>query len=135
MKTLKKINIFAFLILILSCDNRTNIKILRDEYLPRSIEGKIIEIELWRGSILSLTLKNSSTEKKISIHTDYEILMQIKSGDYFKKFANSNKCFIKRGDSIIYIDCTQLSDEERDSLGNIQEWKPQEKNKWELNKN
>lgn len=134
MKKIKILNVIVFIIFSLSCENRTYIEILKKEYIPKELEGGIDSIELWKGSILSLQIKNKSKIEKISVHTDYKILMQIRKGDYFKKIANSNKCIIKRGDSIINIDCNQFTDEERDSLGKIQEWKPEEKNSWRLSK-
>lgn len=132
MKPFKILIALLFFILIFSCENKTYIEILREEYIPKSVSGTVNDIELWKGSTLSLHLKNNSKEEVFSIHTDHKILMEIKKGDYFKKRANSNKCFIERGDSIIYIDCWEFSDEERDSLGRVEEWKPEEKNHWKL---
>ncbi len=134
MKILSLFFVLSLLVTLSTCNNNSWTKYYKEEYIPKSIEGKISDIELWKGSTLGLKIENKLKEDEISIHTDYDILMQIKKGDYFKKIANSNKCFIERGDSIIYIDCYRLSDQERKSIRKLNEWKPEEKNHWELKK-
>ena len=135
MRVLNILFVLSLVIIFISCEDKSWIKYLKTEYIPKSSEGKIEDIELGKGSILGLKMMPlSGKEEDISIHTDFEILMQIKKGDYFKKIANSNKCIIERGDSIIYIDCYRLTDQERDSLGKIEEWKLEEKNHWESKK-
>lgn len=133
MRTLNILSILCLVTILQACDNETWIEYLKTEYIPKSAEGKIIDIKLTKGAGINLILSSKlKSEEFVGIHTDDEILMQIKKGDYFKKKANSNKCFIERGDSIIYIDCYRLTDQERDSLGKIDEWKPKEKNHWDL---
>ncbi|NNT73250.1 hypothetical protein HKT18_13580 [Flavobacterium sp. IMCC34852] len=123
---MKKIVLIS-LLCVLSCNQNTMIDEYM-EYFPRKEEGFIKEIEKYKGGGYVLTIEKNKNIENISV---YETVGGIcKKNDYFIKLENSNKCLLKRNDSLICIDCLNILEEERDSLGKINEWKSFEKNYW-----
>ncbi len=114
--------------LFFSCDNRSRMDIMRD-YISIELEGKIKKVELvYKGCTFEITLEN---KKNIDINGGgCEVLSQIKIGDYFKKFANTNKCLVIRKDSIMFLNGIYFIKIDRDSLGKIVEWNKSRINKW-----
>ncbi len=141
-----KITIFIlFSSIVTSCDNRSGAEALhdylKDELLPKNLEGFVKKTELWKGCYYDIDLKTKTGKiEKIRISNDCDILFQIKKGDYINKIINSNKCSITRNDSIIYIDCFDLkrqTDKDKSLLTDlkIEQWDRAIINKWTLKKN
>src|SRR5690606_19647309 len=88
-------------IISFNCDNRTTVEMYKEELITPAFEGIVNSTELWKGGGLIVSL----TEKKqtVGITNDHSVLEEIKREDFFKKLANSNKCYIRRGDSIFYF--------------------------------
>ena len=132
----KQFNILIIVIFILIVfitpkifDNITMYDIYKNENLPMEIKGKIINIEFYKGGNITLTIQEKR-RKNIAINPSLKDAMQI--GDFFEKKKNSNKCIIKRNDSIYYFDCFKIPQEIKDSLGEIQEWPRDIVGKWKL---
>ena len=123
---MKKI-ILISLLCFLSCNQTTMLDVYR-EYLPKKTEGVVDEVIKYKGDGYELKLERSG--KMESIGVNESVGKKARVGDYFMKIENSNKCKLKRNDSIICLDCIKISKEDRDSLGKISEWKMFEKNKW-----
>lgn len=78
----------------------------------------------------TLMLRNNQIKSKVFVSNKNVHL--VRRGDYFIKFKDSNKCIIKRNDSIMYIDCIDFYPLEiRDSLDEIQEWPRETVGKWQ----
>lgn len=120
--------ILVFSIFISSCNNQSMIDVYR-ENLVLKIEGEVKDIELYKGGGILLSVNTSDKEDKIGL--DNKNFTSIKIGDYFIKHENSNKCLIRRNDSIIYLDCYKIPKEIRDSLGLIKEWPRDKKGFWQ----
>ena len=102
------------------------------ENISEGVEGTIREIEKYKGGGYLLTIKSNKQFKNIGV---YKTVGEVcKKNDYFKKIKNSNKCILKRSDSLICLDCINIEKETRDALGQIEEWKSFEKNKWKITK-
>lgn len=98
------------------------------EYLPKQLEGVVNEIVKYKGGGYDLIIDNSGEMESIAVSKS--VGAQTNLGDYFVKIKNSNKCQLKRKDSILCLDCLNLTKEDKDSVGKISEWKMFEKNKW-----
>ena len=110
------------------CSNEMSLyKIYKNENLPLEIEGKVIDIELYKGGNITLTLQ-SKKRKSIAINSKMKNVIRL--GDYFEK--HSNKCIIIRNDSIYHFDCFNIPPEIRDSLDEIEEWPRDIVEKWQL---
>ncbi len=120
--------ILLLILLLFSCDNRSSLDVMRD-YILKEVEGKVKQIQLVsKGCIFQVTLEN---KKNVDLDGGgCEVLSQIKAGDYFKKFANTNKCLVIRKDSIMLLNCGRFTKIDRDSLGKIVEWNKSRINKW-----
>ncbi len=116
-----------------SCNQITMEDIYRDENLPASTNGIVKEKILYKGGNVTLIIMNShKTDSAIAVASRLNNFVQI--GDKFVKVANSNKCIIQRKNSIMYIDCYDIPEEIRDSLGIIDEWPSSKKGHWLINK-
>lgn len=126
---MRKFIIFFVFLSVYSCNNLTMVDVYK-ENLPQEIEGRVREIELYKGGGILLSV--GTIEKYKNIGLDNNFIKGIKVGDYFIKKAHSNKCIIERNDSIIYLDCYDIPKEIRDSLGVIEEWSNYKKGYWHL---
>lgn len=120
--------IFICSISLSSCNSQTMVDVYR-ENLVSKIEGEVKEIELYKGGGIMLLVKTS--EKDDAIGLDNKFFKHIKKGDYFIKNENSNECIVHRNDSIIYLDCFDIPNTIRDSLGVIKEWPKKKKGYWQ----
>lgn len=120
--------IFLLVIILSSCNQTTMFEIEKENLLD-SGEGFIQEIEKFKGGGYLITIKKETKFKKFGV---YKTVGEVcKKNDYFIKFKNSNKCLLKRNDSLICVDCINIEKETRDSLNKIEEWKNFKKNKWQ----
>jgi len=122
---------FSFIVFCFSCDNRTALEIYKEELIIPEFEGIVDSTELWKGGGLVVSLKEK--KETVGITNDNSILKEIKKGDFFKKLPNSNKCYIKRGDSIFYFDCVslkRLDEKTKDSLREVKQWDRNKINHW-----
>src|SRR5690606_3453037 len=125
--------IFFMGILLLSCNNLTLDDIYKNENLTIEAKGKIKDIELYKGGGITLTISEDSGEnKQIAVSRKFRKI--VRKGDFFEKEKGTNKCIIKRNDSIIFLDCfTEIPSELRDSI-EIEEWPKEVKGKWQIRK-
>ena len=124
-------SLFIFFFVFFSC-NQTSMLEINKEYLKSQSEGEIREIEKWKGGGYLLKIKYKEQRNEIGVYKS--VGEYCKKGDYFIKIKNSNKCILKRKDSLICLDCIYIENRYRDSLGQIDEWKSGEKNRWRINK-
>lgn len=123
------LSILIALFILKMCDNTTMYDIYKNENLPKEIKGNIINIELYKGGNITLTIQEKR-RKNIAINSSLKDIIRI--GDFFEKTSSSNKCIISRNDSVYYFDCFKIPKEIRDSLGEIQEWPRDIVGKWTL---
>jgi hypothetical protein len=124
------LSIITFLILFLSCNSLTMKDVYEDENLPMMINGTVENIEIYKvGNITLKVMSKSGKSNHIAVDTILKSI--VRKNDYFEKKANSNKCLIRRNDSIIFIDCFDIPKEIRDSLKTIEEWPKNLKGKWQ----
>ena len=121
----------VILFLMFSCNSITMVDVTK-ENLSVGINGLVSDIVLWRGGAVTLTIYKDGKFEDVGVGKKFYEL--IKKGDYFTKERNSNKCSIKRNDSIICLDCIEIEKEVKDSLGKINEWETNQKNAWKLAK-
>lgn len=112
-----------------SCNQSTMLDIFRDENIPLEIHGKVTEIKKFRGGNVTLKIE------EITGGTDYIavgnlVAEYIRKKDTFEKLPNSNKCLIKRNDSIIFLECFEIPKDIEDQLGEIKEWEKIKTRKW-----
>ncbi len=106
LNTLSKTLWLMLSFVFLSC-NGTMYEEINNVFIPMSIEGKVIEVIYYKGG--NTTLKIQTESKKIDyIGLDDRYKELVKEGDYFKKKANSNKCLLKKGDSVLLLDCARI---------------------------
>ena len=123
-----KARISLFLLpLFFSCNSETMVDVYR-EGLKTGIEGEVKRVELYKGKGTRLVLKSKG--KTQSIGLDNEFFRTLRKGDYFVKKEKSNECIVQRKDSIIYLDCFDIQENLRDSLGTIKEWPLTLKARW-----
>ncbi|MGI0108328.1 hypothetical protein [Salinimicrobium sp. WS361] len=131
---LKYLILLFFGTVIYSCDDRTSAEIYKEEFIAPSKAGKVSSTELWKGGLLVIDLvKTDRSETTAQINNDQHVLNSIKKGDFFEKYPNSNKCLIRRNDSIMLFDCIKLEGLEnktRDSLLPVEQWERQKINQW-----
>ncbi len=114
-----------------SCDNRTVVEMYKEELITPTFEGIVDSTELWKGGGLVVSLKGK--KETVGITNDHSVLEEIRKGDFFKKLPNSNKCYIKRQDSIFYFDCVslkRLNEKDRKGIGKIEQWDRNKINHW-----
>ncbi|MCI5050843.1 MAG: hypothetical protein MRY57_00865 [Candidatus Pacebacteria bacterium] len=122
---------FVYLILFSffqSCAQQTRLELLETEYIEPEVEGKVIDVEIWKGDILAITV-DKKEDNRIGVINYRKILDQIRPGQYFKKVGNSNKCYVRNNDSILYFDIINLDLiplNLKDSLKHYARW-PEEK--------
>ena len=90
----------VILFLMFSCNSITMVDVTK-ENLSVGINGLVSDIVLWRGGAVTLTIYKDGKFEDVGVGKKFYEL--IKKGDYFTKERNSNKCSIKRNDSIIWI--------------------------------
>lgn len=115
----------------LSCKNITMYDIFKNENLPFKVNGLVTNIALYKGGAITLTiLEDSGQKKQIAVSREFREI--VKKGDWFEKEENTNKCIIKRNDSVIFLDCyKEIPAELRDSI-EIEEWPREIVGKWQL---
>lgn len=123
---MKKI-LILILICFYGCNQITMVDVYK-EYFPKKVEGYIKEIEKYKGG--GYVLKIESLKKIESIAINGRIGEKCQIDDYFIKIDKSNKCQLKRKDSIICFDCLTISKKDKDFLGKINEYQNSEKNYW-----
>lgn len=125
---------FCLIVYGYGCDNRTAAEMYKEELIIPAFEGIVDSTELWKGGGLVVSLKEK--KETVGITNNHSVLEEIRKGDFFKKTANSNKCSIKRGDSIFYFDCVnlkRLNQKTKDDLGEINQWDRNKINHWRTN--
>lgn len=105
---------------------------MKKKYIPREIKGVIYDTIRVKGGILSLKLHSSSGDKGISIRNSDAVLAMISKGFYFEKKNSSNKCFVIKGDSIMFFNCYVFSKEDSIKIGDIENWNSDYTNRWML---
>lgn len=113
------------------CDNRGAGKMYKEDFIVPSAEGIIDSTELWKGGLLVIYLNKK--DKIAQVTNDQVVLQEIKKEDFFKKLPNSNKCYVKRNDSVFYFDCINLKrlrKETMDSIGVVSQWERNKINHW-----
>lgn len=101
------------------------------EVIAAQGEGEILRLNYSKGGDGTLILRRNRIKSTITVSGKNVHL--VKKGDYFVKIKDSNKCMVRRNDSIIYLDCMNFYPPEiRDVLGEIQEWPRETIGKWEL---
>lgn len=101
------------------------------EVIAAQGEGEILRLNYSKGGDGTLILRRNRIKSTITVSGKNVHLA--KKGDYFVKIKDSNKCMVRRNDSIIYLDCMNFYPPEiRDVLGEIQEWPRETIGKWEL---
>lgn len=122
----------CFLVLMtISCDDRTRGEIYKEEFLAPGFKGVVDTTELWKGGLLVIRLTDE--DKIIEIINSHKILNEIQKGDLFIKEPGSNRCSIKRSDSIFHFDCIKLElfeNETREELGDVEQWDRGKLNQW-----
>ena len=121
-----------FSVFTMSC-NRTMSDELTEVFIPINIKGKVLEITPYKGGNTTLEIEsNSFLGEHIGLDKKYREIVCV--GDFFVKERNTNKCLIKRNDSIILLDCADreyltsvLGSSATDSL---EMWKPSYLNRW-----
>ncbi|MEM0575816.1 hypothetical protein [Flavobacterium polysaccharolyticum] len=124
---MRKTILLLFLVILQGCNNLTMVDVYR-ENLSDEADGSISEMVKAKGG--NATLKIYKDGKFKSVGVNAEIFYLVKIGDGFIKKKNSNKCLVKRNDSLICLDCYTLSKEIKDSLGSVEEWSNEEKGFW-----
>lgn len=131
-KIVMAVSIIFSLSNLLSCNNLTLYDIYKNENLPAEIKGKVEYVELYKGGGITLIVSEDSGGKK-QIALAREFREYVRKGDHIEKEKNTNKCIIKRNDSIIYLDCfKEIPQEVRDSLGEIEEWPRDIEGQWQI---
>jgi hypothetical protein len=106
------------------------VDIYKQENLPLEISGKVVDVVVYKGGNVSLDImKNDGSRQEVAVSN--KLQQFIKKGDIFTKEKNSNRCFIVRHDSLIYLDCYNIPRAIRDSIGAIDEWPENKKNHWQ----
>ncbi len=126
---------FFLTILIVSCDNRTSSEVYTEEVILPMFEGIVKSTELWKGGKLIIDIYGQ--KGTFGITNNHSVLLQIKGGDFFKKLPNSNKCYIRRGDSVFYFDCInleRLNKRTRVGIGAVKQWDRNKINRWLVNR-
>lgn len=83
------LSILIALFILKMCDNTTMYDIYKNENLPKEIKGNIINIELYKGGNITLTIQEKR-RKNIAINSSLKDIIRI--GDFFEKTSSSNKC-------------------------------------------
>lgn len=121
--------LFVFVLPKIINNKTTMYDIYKKENLPFKVNGRVTDIELYKGGAVTLTIREESKNRKqIAVSSEFKNI--VKNGDWFEKEENTNKCLIKRNDSVIFLDCYQeIPKELRDSF-KIKEWPENIKGKW-----
>lgn len=127
--------LFSFVLPKFFSNDRALYEIFKNENLPSKAKGKIKEIVRYKGGGITLIIyDDEGGRSEIAVSSEFGEI--VKKRDIFVKEANSNKCFIERKDSLIYLDCyNDIPSEFRDSLGHIKEWPREIVGKWQLKNN
>ena len=107
---------------------------MKTDYFPKEISGTIYDATPIKGGVLSIEIHSNSKDDGISIRNSDMIFKNIKNGTYLKKIPNTNKCFIIKGDSIMYFNCYVFSKEDSAKIGKIKNWNLNLTNHWILKK-
>ena len=88
-----------------------------------------------KGGSLFIKIHSKNQDEDFSIMNSNIVKRNIKKGLVFKKIANSNMCYIIKGDSIMYFNCFDKSYfKKSDSIVNyrIKDWKKDVTNIWKI---
>lgn len=134
MKTKVIYIMFIFLFIIIIVYNSLNLNSfatnMKSDYFPKKISGKIYDVIPVKGGTVSLSIKTDFKDDGISVRNSDLVLKNIKKGFYFKKFPNSNQCYIVKNDSIMYFNCYVFSKEDSIKIGRIKKWNQNITNRW-----
>ncbi|WP_027383294.1 hypothetical protein [Epilithonimonas caeni] len=103
---------------------------IKANYLPKEISGKIYNLNLVKGGSLSINIHTQEKDDGITLRNSEYVFNNIRKGYFFKKIAGSNKCYIIKGDSIMYFNCYIFSKEDSAKIGKVLKWKENITNKW-----
>lgn len=97
------ISSLVFIFIISNFNSNSFTDNIKKKYFPQKINGRINDVQTIKGGSLSITLLNRENKfEGITIKND-GINNKIKSGIYFEKLPSSNKCFLKKNDSILFF--------------------------------
>ena len=120
--------VISITILLLDCGNKTMYDVFKNENIPLELNGKIIDIDFYKGGKTTLTVKENNGKKSAAFDKRYYDLIQL--SDSIKKKPNSNKCVIIRKDSVFFLDCYEFEGRLKDSFPNLTKWSEKIKGKW-----
>lgn len=109
---------------------------LKKKYIEPKITGKIIDRLMSKGNGLNILIHDKEKQENVSysiIKENNKFYKNVKTGDFFIKIKNTNKCSIQRGDSILYFDCFDrwlLRKSIQNSMTANQFWKKEKKDYW-----
>lgn len=117
-------SIFVLLFIVIIIYNYLNpnsfVTHMKSVYFPKEIKGKIYDFVSVKGGSISLSIHTESGDDGITIRNPNVVFNSSKKYTYFKKVSNTNKCYIIKGDSIMYFDCYVFSTEDSIKIGKIE---------------
>ncbi|WP_223606055.1 hypothetical protein [Chryseobacterium sp. OSA05B] len=105
---------------------------MKSEYFPKAIKGKIYDVMRIKGGSLYLNIHTDSGDDGISIRNSEKVFLEVKKGIFFKKLPHTNQCYVIKGDSIMYFDCSTFSKDDSIKIGEVKRWNPAITNQWVL---
>jgi hypothetical protein len=115
-------------ILIFGCGNTTIYDVFKNENIPLELNGKIIDIDYYKGGNTILTVRNNTGKNSGAFDKRFHGLVRL--WDSIKKKPYSNKCLIIRKDSVFFLDCYEFEENLKDSFPNLSKWNEKIKGKW-----
>ena len=107
--------------------------VFKNENIPLELNGKIIDIDFYKGGNTILTVRNKNGKKLGAFDKRFNDLTRL--GDSIKKKPDSNECLIIRKDSVFFLDCYEFEESLKDSFPNLSTWNEKIKGKWISKKN
>lgn len=107
---------------------------MKHDYFPKEISSNIYNINLVKGGALYLKVQSTFKDDEITIRNSNFVLNHIKKGVFITKLINSNKCYIIKGDSIMYFNCYVFSKDDSLQIGKVRNWNDSIINHWILRK-
>ncbi|MFH4968742.1 hypothetical protein V8G61_11120 [Gaetbulibacter sp. M240] len=123
-----KILMILMTIILIGCGNKTMYDVFKNENIPLELNGKIIDIDYYKGGNTILTVRNKTGKNSGAFDKRFYELVQL--WDSIKKKPYSNKCLITRKDSIFFLDCYEFDENLKDSFPNLSKWNEKIKGKW-----
>ena len=102
--------------------------VYKDENIPLELNGKVTDIDFYKGGNTTLTVENKTGQKTGAFDRRFNDLIQL--GDSIMKKPFSNKCLIIRRDSIFFLDCYEFKGSLKDSFPTLPKWNETIKGKW-----